>query len=641
MAAEERRLAAIMFTDLVGFTELAQRNESLALSVLDEQRKLLRPMFKRHGGREVKTIGDAFLVDFPSALNAVRCAYGIQKTTREFNSSQPEERKVHLRIGVHLGDIVESGGDISGDAVNIASRIESLADSGGVCLTRQVYDQVQNKFELPLRTLGAKSLKNLRVPLEVFRMVMPWEGAMMEETVDLDSRRVAILPLRNMSPDPNDEYFADGMTEELITVLSGVRELTVIARTSVMQYKDSPKRVAEVAKELKTGTVIEGSVRKAANKVRITVQMVDARTEGHLWAQNYDRQMDDVFAIQSEIAEKVADALKVKLLDSTKRRLEKRPTENTEAYMLYLKGRYYWNERTKPSIEKGIAYLQKALQADPNLAIAYSDLADAHDVMAGIGMTPTSAVDAKVREYATKALELDPSLSQPHAALAGIHERSFHWADAEDEYKLAIKLNPNNATAHHWYALDLSLRGNENAMQEWRRAKELDPLSLIIGAAFGYYLVWSGHKEEGLKMLRSVIEINDGFVMGHRLLAWAYIVTEMNAEAVVEGKKIEGLSTEATSSANAACAYAKAGLKEEAVAILNRLLKEHDTHYVDPFAITVIYASLQNEANTLAWMEKAVNEKSPGAPYVRVVPMFDFLRDNPRFREISKKMGLG
>src|SRR5947209_3581068 len=391
-----------MFTDLVGFTALGQRNESLALSVLDEQRELLRPVFNRHGGREVKTIGDAFLVDFTSALNAVKCAYEIQKTSREFNNSLPEERRVHLRIGVHLGDIVESQGDISGDAVNVASRIESIADRGGVCLTRQVYDQVQNKFQLPLRSLGAKSLKNLRAPIEVFKMVMPWEEAMMEETVELDSRRVAVLPLKNMSPDPNDEYFADGMTEELITTLSGVRDLTVIARTSVMQYKNSPKRVLDVGRELKTGTVIEGSVRKAANKVRITVQMIDASTEGHLWVQNYDRQMDDIFAIQSEIAEKVADALKVKLIDSTRRRLEKKPTENTQAYMLYLKGRYYWNERTKPSIEKGIAYLRKAVQADPNLALAYSDLADAHVVMADYGMMSTPEAQAKTQEYATR-----------------------------------------------------------------------------------------------------------------------------------------------------------------------------------------------------------------------------------------------
>jgi TolB-like protein/Tfp pilus assembly protein PilF len=630
-----------MFTDLVGFTSLSQKNESLALSVLDEQRKLLRPVFNKHGGREVKTIGDSFLVDFSSALSAARCAYEIQKTTREFNSSLPEERRVLLRIGVHLGDIVDAQGDISGDAVNIASRIESLAESGGVCLTRQVYDQIQNKFELPLRSLGAKPLKNLRAPMEVFKMVMPWEGAIMEEVVELDSRRVAVLPLKNMSPDPNDGYFADGMTEELITALSGVSGLTVIARTSIMQYKDSPKRVADIGRELKTGTVIEGSLRKAANKVRITVQMIDATTEGHLWAQNYDRQMDDIFTIQSEIAEKVADALKVKLIESTKHRLERRPTENTEAYMLYLKGRYYWNERTKPSIEKGIAYLQKSLQADPNLALAYSDLADAYVVMADTGIMPTPEAQAKVREYATRALEIDRSLSQPHAALATIHEGSFRWADAENEYKLAIKLNPNNATAHHWYALDLSFKKNENAIQEWRKAKELDPLSLMIGAAFGYYLVWTGNEKEGLEMLRSVIELNDGFAAGHGNLAFAYIVAEMKADAAVEAKKIMSLSKEPNHVAIAASAYAAAGLKEEALAILNELLKASDTQYTDPSKIAMIYAALRDKDNALQWLEKALNENSAGISYIHIFPPFEFLEDNPRFKEISKRIGLG
>ncbi len=641
MSDGARRLAAIMFTDLVGFTALSQRNESLALSILDQQRQFLRPIFNKHGGREVKTIGDSFLVDFPSALSAAKCAYEIQKTTRQSNSSLSEERRVQLRIGVHLGDVVESQGDISGDAVNVASRIESLADSGGVCITRQVYDQIQNKFELPLRSLGAKPLKNLRTPMEIFKMVMPWEGALMEEGIDLDGRRVAVLPLKNMSPDPNDEYFADGMTEELITALSGVPELTVIARTSVMQYKNSPKTVAEVGRELKTGTVIEGSVRKAANKVRITVQMIDATTEGHLWVQNYDRQMDDIFAIQSEIAEKVADALKVKLIDAARRRLERRPTENTEAYMLYLKGRYYWNERTKPSIEKGIAYLHKAVQADPNLALAYSDLADAHVVMADYGMMPTSEAHSRVREYTTRALEIDPGLSQPHAALATIHERSFRWADAESEYHLAIKLNPNNATAHHWYALHLTFEGKERAMQEWKRAKELDPLSPIIGAAFGYSLVWSGQGEEGLEMVRSVVEMNEGFAAGHRNLAFAYMVLGMNADAAMEAKKIVGLTTEANYVAAAACAYAYAGQKEEAVAILDRLVKESGTHYIDSSSIAGIYAALRDEANSLAWLEKAVKEKSAGLPYTRVFPMFNFLRDNPQFREISKKIGLG
>ena len=277
-----RRLAAIMFTDMVGYTALGQRNESLSLALVEEQRKLIRPILSRHKGREVKTIGDAFLVEFPSALDAVRCAYDIQRAAREYNISAPIEQRIHLRVGVHLGDVVESQGDISGDAVNVASRIEPLAEDGGVCITRQVFDHVQNKFELPLVSLGAKSLKNVSLPMEVFRMVMPWEAEKATPSSQPDKRRIAVLPFANLSSDPEEGYFADGMTEELITSLSGVRQLTVIARTSVMKYKGSQKGASDVGKELNVGTLIEGSVRKAGNRVRITAQLIDAATEGHL-----------------------------------------------------------------------------------------------------------------------------------------------------------------------------------------------------------------------------------------------------------------------------------------------------------------------------------------------------------------------
>ncbi|HLC10425.1 MAG TPA: adenylate/guanylate cyclase domain-containing protein, partial [Candidatus Bathyarchaeia archaeon] len=361
MPEGQRRLAAIMFTDLVGFTALGQKNESLALSVLDEQRELLRPVFNRHGGREVKTIGDAFLVDFPSALNAVKCAYEIQKTSRGFNESLPEERRVLLRIGVHLGDIVESHGDISGDAVNIASRIESLADSGGVCLTRQVYDQVQNKFEVPLTSLGNKSLKNLRAPMEVFRMVMPWEAPGTVSSIDRDARRIVILPFANISPDIADEYFADGMTDELIAVLSKIGSLRVVARTSAMRFKGEKATANRIGQELKVGSLIEGSVRKSKNRVRITVQLVDTQSEEQLWTETYDRDLQDIFSVQSDIAQQVARALELRLGVPENSALLQQQTQNPEAYSLYLKGRNRWNLRSENEINRAIKYFEEAI----------------------------------------------------------------------------------------------------------------------------------------------------------------------------------------------------------------------------------------------------------------------------------------
>src|SRR5438093_4202167 len=276
LPVSERRLAAIMFVDMVRYTALGQRNESLSLALVVEQRKLIRPILRRHRGREIKTIGDAFLVEFANTLDAVRCGYDIQRASREFNFSRPSDRRLMLRIGLHLGDVEKAKGDILGDAVNVASRIQPLAADGCICLTQQVYDQVANKFELPLQTIGKKKLKNLAGPIEVYRVVMPWET---EPTLsdELNPRRVAVLPFANMSPDPGDEYFADGMTEELISVLSKISGLRVVARTSAMRFKGEKATVGRIGQELKVGSLTEGSVRRSSNRVRITIQLIDTQ----------------------------------------------------------------------------------------------------------------------------------------------------------------------------------------------------------------------------------------------------------------------------------------------------------------------------------------------------------------------------
>src|SRR3989454_5603469 len=374
-----------MFTDMVGFTALSQRNESLALSVLDEQRELLRPIFIKHGGREVRTIGDSFLVDFPSALSAVKCAYEIQKTTQEFNRSLPEERRVLMRIGVHLGDVVESQGDISGDAVNVASRIESLANSGGVCLTRQVYDQVRNKFELPMTSLGPKSLKNLSSSVEVYKMIMPWDATVAISLPEHDTRRIAILPFANISPDPADEYFSDGMTDELIAVLSKIKGLRVVARTSAMRFKGEKATAGRIGEELKVGSLIEGSVRKSQNRLRITVELVDTHSEEQLWNETYDRDLRDVFSVQSDIAQQVAKALELRLGVRASSALRQQQTQSPEAYSLYLKGRNRWNLRSEHDLNRAIKYFEEAIGKDPRYALAYAGLADCYSILGYYG----------------------------------------------------------------------------------------------------------------------------------------------------------------------------------------------------------------------------------------------------------------
>jgi adenylate cyclase len=494
-----RRLAAIMFTDLVGYTALTQRNEALAMQLLEEHRRLVRPFFPKHNGREVKTIGDAFLVEFESALEATRCAFDIQQSLSELNSGRQEDRCVLLRVGIHLGDVIHDQNDVYGDAVNIASRIEPLAAPGGICVTQQVYDQIKNKLEFPLSTLGEKNLKNVSEPIEVYRVVLPWEKKSESES-SLERNRIAVLPFTNLSPDPADGYFADGMTEELITSLSGVKQLTVIARTSVMRYKGSQKSASDVGRELNAGSLIEGSVRKAGNKVRITAQLIDTSTEGHLWAQNYDRQLDDVFAIQSEIAEKVAGELRIRLVDSEKRVIEKKATENTEAYSNFLRGRELYREETEASVRQAVSLFEKAIELDPKFARAYVGVADCHEWLDGSGCEPDDIALPIVKTLLERAIDLDPTLPEAHASLCAMLFNVDDDLRSEAEAKRALELNPSLPDPHNMLGELAGLKGDQEEMiRQMEIAYRLDPIRPHFIWLLGTTYLYVGREQEALE----------------------------------------------------------------------------------------------------------------------------------------------
>jgi TolB-like protein len=525
-----------MFTDMVGYTSLGQRDESLSLALVEEQRKLLRPVFDKHNGREVKTMGDAFLVEFSNAMDAVRCAYDVQRASREFNISQPSDQRIILRLGLHLGDVVESQGDISGDAVNIASRIQSLAEDGGICVTRQVYDQVQNKFDLPLRSLGSKSLKNVREPLEVYKMVLPWEKQQKSVAAQLDTSRVAVLPFANMSPDPGDSYFADGITEEIISTLSGVSGLNVISRTSVMGYKGTTKRVKEIGGELEAGSVLEGSFRKAGNKIRVTAQLIDVRDDRHVWTHSYDRNLDDVFGVQTDIAKQVSDALRVRILAPEIDRIDKKPTESTKAYTLYLRGRYHWNKRGIEDIKKAEEYFEQAVREDQNFALGYVGLADCNELLVSNWAIEVIARHERAKTMIAKALEIDRDLAEARATKGLVLEHDFNLREAEEEFQKAIELKPSYATAHQWYyqLLLFELRWDE-AIREIEKAVELDPLSHIINLNHASYYYYA-KKEfvKSLDLLKKAVELDPNYSFAHFILASLYgrmkIFDEMERE---------------------------------------------------------------------------------------------------------------
>ena len=629
-----------MFTDMVGYTALGQMSESLSLALVEEQRKIVRPILARHNGREVKTIGDAFLVEFPNALDAVMCAYDIQRSVREFNLSLTPDKRIHLRVGVHVGEVVESEGDISGDAVNVASRIEALAEDGGVCITRQVFDHINNKFEVPFVGLGPKALKNVVAPVEIYKMSMPWAEASGSAGRTPEKSRIAVLPFSSLSPDRNDEYFADGMTEELISTISRVRGFRVIARTSAMHYKGLSKRVSEIAGELGVGTILEGSVRKAGDRVRISAQLIDGPSEEHIWAEDYDRKLEDVFEIQREIATRVAGQLKVKLLPQDRDGLEKRGTKSSSAYTLYLKGRYYWGERSKEGLTRAKEYFEKAIELDPNYARAYSGLADTYSIMAFQSILPADQAGAMAKSFAEKAVRLDNSLAEAHTSLAYVLPEGGRsdWDEAEKEFETAIRFNPSYATAHFWYGIQLLwLHRYGEAIDHSRQAEELDPLSPAISTALGQALLYSRRYDEAIEHLEKKVRSFPDAVPAHFILGLAYFFRGQYEKAAEEERRALAVSANQHRVMSAlGMALLRLGKEEEARGILEDLRKSGAQMTLQ----AMLHIELGEKERALELVEEAYAMRENGLGWINVVPTFDALRDEPRFLEILRGLNL-
>ncbi len=638
MLQGHRRLAAIMFTDIAGYTALGQRNESLSLAMVEEHRKLVRPILDRHNGREVKTMGDAFLAEFPSALDAVRCGYDIQRTTREFNISMPPEKRISLRVGVHLGDIVESQGDISGDAVNVASRIESLAENGGVCLTRQVYDHVQNKFELPMKSLGRRPLKNVSVPVEVYRIIMPWDDGGPAPSLQLDARRIAVLPFANMSPDPNDEYFADGMTEEVIATLSRIEGLEVISRTSVMQYKKVPKPIIEVSKELDVGTIVEGSIRKAGNKLRVSAQMIDAMRDRHLWAENYDRDLQDVFMIQSDIAKKVGEALQARLPKVTPRAIEH--TDNLEAYTMHLRAMQLYHEYDEPSLRQAVELFELSISKDPTFARAYAGLSYALCGMANGGYEDFVTAIRRAEVAARRAVELGPELSEAHAAMAYIHDAMDRCEEAVSEAEKAIQINPNQLEAYLTLGMVHASQGRlEQGASVLRKACELDPLSLIAGHRSALVFSLAGKEEEALDLLTRLQKFHPRNPRIYVSLAEFYMIKRdlaKSQEMLNAGFQIS--PSEPSLLLDQGLLYAFSDRRREAEDVL-KVIMSNERESVRLFGQLFIQSALGNLDEAFKALERQAQTHS-WPSLIKSSPVFDKLRKDPRFAEFCLKVGL-
>jgi adenylate cyclase len=545
MSSDEiRKLAAIMFTDMVGYSALSQGDDKLALQLLEEHRELLRKIFPEFNGTEIKTIGDAFLVEFQSALEAAQCAIAIQRALAKRNADAPAERQIQVRIGVHIGDVVHRGGDVYGDGVNIASRIEPLAGAGGICVSMDVERQIRNAVETRFEKLAPTELKNISVPMELFRIVLPWEkqpafatrprtisdarssnkriwiaGAVIlllivgigwwwstrphknpassapegSQSQNIPEKSIAVLPFDNLSSDKENAYFAEGIQDEILTDLAKVADLKVISRTSVMQYRDAAARnLREIGQQLGVAHVLEGSVQRAGNEVRVNTQLINAHTDAHEWAEKYDRPINHVFVIQTEIANAIVQQLQAHLSPSEKAAIAEAPTKDLVAFDLFRRARILDDEvndpGSGPGLFQGLSLLEEAVRRDPNFYLAYCLMAeiDLDLYWGGFDHTPGR------RDHALSALKqaegINPDAGDVHLQKADYAYHGFRdYETARSELELARKSLPNSSRLYTMIAaIDRRQARWDEAVRNFDRAVELDPRDFTTLSEAGY-----------------------------------------------------------------------------------------------------------------------------------------------------------
>ena len=471
----ERRLSAILAADVAGYSRLIGEDETGTLEALKAVRRdVLDHRIERHQGRIVKLTGDGILVEFSSVVNAVKCAAEIQSAMGDRNANFPPERRIEFRIGVNLGDVVVEEGDIFGDGVNVAARLESIAEPGGITVSHAVRDQVGNRLDLVFEDKGEQILKNIAKPVRVYSVTWVSATGQTADPTREERPSIVVLPFTNMSGDAEQEYFSDGITEDIITDLSKISGLFVVARHTAFTYKNRPVKVEQVGRELGVNYVLEGSVRRAGPRVRVTGQLVSSKDGGHLWAERFDRDLTDIFAIQDEITHAMVEELKVKLLPQEKKSIAQVPTENIEAYTYYLRGRDFLHRRSRHYLELARRMFVQAVALDPNYARAYAGMAacDSYLHMTYHVEVPMDGVLAT----AAKALALDPNLAEAHASRGVALSAGQRYDEAKAEFERAIELDPNSFEAHYFYARSAFVQGRiEQTAALFERAAEIKP----------------------------------------------------------------------------------------------------------------------------------------------------------------------
>ena len=690
MPKRSRQLAAIMFTDIVGYTALMGEDEEKAFELLKKNRLIQRPIIESFNGRWLKEMGDGVLASFNSVSEAVYCAGAIQKACE----TEPD---LKLRIGIHEGEVVFEGVDVFGDGVNIASRLEPLAPVGGIIVSEAVNRDLGNKKGIETNFVREETLKNVKDPVRIYQVKVDetelsnHESAVAtnyheitpsgskpsikkkiifgasvlivmllgyifynnisskEEAIENTSqpeiidKSIAVLPFTDMSSEEGNEYFANGLAEELINALSKLEKLRVAARTSSFSFQETQVDAAEIGNKLNVNYLLQGSVRKEGEAIRISVELIDTKDGFQVWSDSYDRRLDSVFELQDEITRTILGKLKIQLSGQEYIRLSEHGTQNKDALLAYLKGRYHWNKRTPEDLLLAEEYFTLAIQEDSLYASAYSGLADSYSITMAYGLRDPQEIALKAMAAATRALEIGPELAEAYVSLAFakiLFERD--WKTANENFQEAILLNSDYPTAHHWYPLYFISQGMmQEALNEVRKALLLDPLSPIINAAYGHFLYIARQYDEALIQIRQTLELTPNMHRAHFILGNILLEKNKPEEALTAYTTAFQLAETSLTIGALGRAYGLLGEKAKALEMLDALNKKAEKEFVPSIFYAWIYLGLGQKEVAINWLGKAVEEPGLVATlYLGVYPFYDDLQDFQQFMTILDQLDL-
>jgi len=604
--SQSRQLSAIMFTDIVGYTALMGSDEKKTFEILEKNRQLHKPIINSYNGRWIKELGDGVMASFSLVSDAVHAAIKIMEACNAANEYQ-------LCIGIHLAEVVFENDDVFGDGVNIAARIQSAAGPGCIFISESVHRNISNKTDIETRFAKEAILKNVSQPIRMYQVMVEGGTIFVPEipaTVVIE-KSIAVLPFANMSSDPEQEYFSDGISEEIINMLAQVQELKVIGRTTSFAFKGKNMDLKVIGDQLKVSYILEGSVRKSGNKLRVTAQLIKVADGFHLYSEKFDRELEDIFAIQDEISLSILNAVKIKLLGAEKEAVLKKYTDNVEAYQLYLQGVFYYNKYSPDGFMKAIEYFEAAIVIDPNYAIAYSGMAFCSMNLFHFNWSPQENLAPKAIQAAKKALELDDKIAESHLNIGRIKLHfEFKPKESETIYKKALAINPNSAEIHVQLGFCAAILGNnKEALDYAKKAESLDPFSLL-NLYYICTIYWAvDETEKLLAMGNRIVDMEPNFPGGHFCLGSAYGFKKRYEEAIHELEFAVKLHPDLFNLFGLGFTYGQMGEKMKALEIIEKMKKTEGADIAGNTCLGHVYVGIREWDTAFAYYDKAVENQ--------------------------------